>query len=167
MNDSWEIAESLSNLIQEEGTGFAYHNFPQFVWWDKPVVLTGSRAKVMTATEVVNPVVTIEKEKMQSCRPLTQQSKSPVSGANFSYPESDASSLNFVTVVDSVSDNSQRSHSVWMVPANMDLNQSVRFCVSTPYGKTIHSEPFQVSDVLDGTKDPVIPRDGTNMTSKP
>ena len=122
--------------------------------------------KVITATEAVNPVVAIEEEKLQSCRPLTQQTQSPVSGANFSYPESDASSLNFVTVVDSVSNNSQRSHAVWMVPASMDLNQTVRFCITTPDGKTIHSEPFQVSDVLDGKKDPVIPGNGKSMTTK-
>lgn len=165
MNDSWQMGEALSNLIQDS-TGFAFRHFPQFIWWDKPVVLSNARAKVINPSAAVNSFVSIEEQKLQVCKPLAQQTKSLVSGVKLSYPESDAISLNFVTVIDSVSLDSQRSHAVWMVPSGMNLSQTVRFCVTTPDGRTIHSEPFQISDVLVGKKDPVIPIDEEKKTTK-
>ena len=129
-------------------------------------MLSSAKAKVTGAAEAVNPVVSIEEPKQQVCQPLVQQFKSSISGADFSYPESDATSLNFVTVIDSVGNDSQRFHSVWMVPSGMNLSQTVRFCVTTPDGKTIHSQSFQISDVLDGKKNPVIPMNEKKTTAK-
>jgi neutral ceramidase len=153
--DQWQLTEALDNLMQDTKSGYVQRNFPQFIWSDQPIFL--SKNKANASTKIINPVVSIELQKQTACKPLSLQSKSLDGKTKTFYDETDTTSLDFITVIDSVTSDSSHWHSIWLVPSWAKTKQKVRFCVSTPQGKTIHSEPFQIEAILSGKNSSVIP----------
>ncbi|MFQ5708600.1 MAG: neutral/alkaline non-lysosomal ceramidase N-terminal domain-containing protein [bacterium] len=147
--EPWVFAEALENLLQDPTTGKGERNFPQFVWWYRPVLLGDEREQeATTAAQRVNPVVSIEQLTDKGWELLKVADGEPSGGHKITLVESDTSSLNFVTVIDSVTNDSARWRSVWLAPATINPALTVRFNVSTPEQKQIHSEAFQIESVL-------------------
>jgi neutral ceramidase len=141
-DDTWRLEEGLENLL-EEGSRVQRH-FPQFFWWDKPISLADG-------LDTINPVVSIEQKTSQGWKPLLAPFRNFSGNEKMTVMECDTTSLNFVTVIDSVSNNLSRLRTVWMVPIK-DKAQPVRFCVTTPPGKVIRSKAFKIEEVLKGNK---------------
>lgn len=143
MKEKWHWGEGLANILQDRN-GIAFRHFPQFSWTDKLNYLTeGTTANLKS----INPTVSIEELKDNAWQALSTEVTRLDGPGTISIREADTSSLNFVTVIESVTKDSANWLSFWLVPEGIDENGTYRFHVKGPDGREFTSEPLPIDNL--------------------
>ncbi|NIR49415.1 hypothetical protein GWO43_12985 [candidate division KSB1 bacterium] len=158
--EPWPLLEGLQTLLQDTTGGKVYRNFPQFPWWEEPIVLSSMEADSDGAWPGFHPSVSIQRKEAGGWKPLAISSDLYKGNGGVGVVETDTLSLNFVTVVDSVAKDSERWRwrTIWLVPDGVDRKETVRFAVQTAQDEPIHSKEFVIEAILSGKDSPVIPK---------
>jgi hypothetical protein len=141
MQKTWHWREGLANMLQDTN-GSAVRHFPQFGWTDKLSYIKAGTTANLTR---INPTVSIEELKDDLWQAFSTEVTRLDGPGTISIRETDTSSLNFVTVIESVSQDSANWLSFWLVPEGVDENGSYRFHVKGPDGREFFSDPFSIN----------------------
>lgn len=147
-NEPWQCEEALANMTRTGTT--VRRNLPQFVWWDESNFFAKRKeaGSAVSYPAQVNPVVSIEQKIDNGWQPLRLSTPGTNGNGIYNFPESEQTSLNFVTVIDSVAGDSSRWRTIWLFPDYIDAQQTFRFNVKTPCQKTICSAAFRLDSFV-------------------
>jgi neutral ceramidase len=152
-DEQWLLNESLKNILQDLNSGYFQRNFPQFSWSDTPNFLN---ERVVDSEEFVNPQVNIQVKRDGRWVPLMTKRQNVSGEGDIVIAETDSSSLNFVTFVQSGTNNLLNWSTIWMVTPDINADQIVRFQVKTPQEVLILSQEFQIKAILSGDQKPLV-----------
>lgn len=137
------IEEDLANILQDNSTGQRLLTSPQFSWFDRFITLNSWKD---IETQLVNPEVTVQvlTDTGWTCLATSFEGVAGNSQA-ITVPEINTTSLNLVTFIKYVKRNVAHWQVIWLVPENVDKEQTYRFYVKKPDGEVKTSESFRLS----------------------